>query len=83
MATEIEVGSKVVTLESDIDGGRYAGKVGVVEGFLRFSKYHPREVIVRFPDGRSAYFWAGRVALADADPAPSKFTAVYADSFAA
>lgn len=51
-------GSRVKCMAGDIDKRHGEGKAGVVDGFARFSKYHPREAHVSFDDGTGGgWFW--------------------------
>lgn len=58
-------GDKVKCLHGDIDRGAGKGCVGYVDGFARFSTYHPREVYVK-GEGWSGWFWLSSVEKVDA-----------------
>ena len=81
--TELGPGDKALTLEGDIDGNRYNGAVGIVQGFARLSSYHPREVCLKFEDGSVAWFWERRVCAPPPPHHSHKFLSAYPDSFAA
>jgi hypothetical protein len=80
MATQLQPGDKVTTLEGCIDRNQHSGASGVVKGFTRFSSYHPREVWVEFEPYKGAWFWERSVI---ADPTPKFLNPDYVASFAA
>lgn len=62
--TPLTHGDIVTTPTASIDGRKATG-LGRVDGFARFSAYHPREVSVTALDGSwSAWFWERDVAKA-------------------
>ena len=66
---QINEGDRVLCKRGNIDKDRGAGRVGIAEGFARFSKYHGREVFVRFgtqtwgdgADPDDGWFWLNDV----------------------
>lgn len=82
MATQLQPGDKVTTLEGCTDRNQHSGASGVVKGFTRFSSYHPREVWVEFEAGKGAWFWERSVRAVSEQPTP-KWLTEYVDAFSA
>lgn len=62
MTRQLQPGDRVQLRAGDIDHNKHMGDVGIVQGFVRFSSYHPREVSVKALDGSwAAYFWLADV----------------------
>lgn len=67
--TTISEGDRVRCRSGNIDNGLGLGLIGTAEGFARFSKYHGREVYVRFgprlgegePHPADGWFWVANV----------------------
>lgn len=61
---ELLTGDTVLCMANGIDSARGNGAEGTIEGFARFSPYHPREAHVRLADGSTMWFWIGDLAPA-------------------